>query len=112
MSTDTTATPTPTNSNVTKERVAETLRQMVDEANDLLKQAAAAGDEKFDATRVRLERQLGELRLQLEDLQDTIALRARRAARVADHTVHTHPYSAMGIAGAAGLLIGLLVARR
>jgi ElaB/YqjD/DUF883 family membrane-anchored ribosome-binding protein len=31
---------------------------------------------------------------------------------VADHTVHTHPYSAMGIAGAAGLLIGLLVARR
>jgi ElaB/YqjD/DUF883 family membrane-anchored ribosome-binding protein len=109
MNADTTI---PTTNSSTKERVADTLRQMVDEANDLLKQTAAAGDEKFDAARIRIERQLGELRLQLDELQDTIALRARRAARMADHTVHTHPYSAMGIAGAAGLLIGLLVARR
>jgi ElaB/YqjD/DUF883 family membrane-anchored ribosome-binding protein len=33
-------------------------------------------------------------------------------ARQADETVQAHPYGAMGVAAAAGLLIGFLAARR
>ncbi len=100
---------TPSNS---KDRIAESLRHMVDEADQLLKSAVTTGDQKFDEARLRMEHQLRSLRLQLDDLEQTALHRARQAARQADQAVQSHPYGAMGIAAAAGVLIGLLVARR
>ena len=38
--------------------------------------------------------------------------RQRDKARATDSAVHEHPYGAMGIAAAVGLLIGFLAARR
>jgi len=38
--------------------------------------------------------------------------KAREAARVADSAVHTHPYAAIGVAAAVGLLLGVVLARR
>ncbi len=95
-----------------KQGLASSLRQMIEEAELLLKQAGRSGDEAFDDLRDKFSEQVREMRMQLEDLQDTAVYRAKRAARSADHTVHEHPYSAMGIAAAVGLLIGVLVARR
>jgi ElaB/YqjD/DUF883 family membrane-anchored ribosome-binding protein len=96
----------------TKDRVTDSLRHMVDEADHLLKSAALAGDQKFDEARQRIEHQLRELRMQLDELEHSALHRARQAARAADQTVHSHPYGAMGVAAAVGLLVGLLVARR
>ncbi len=95
-----------------KERVATSIRQMIDEADHLLKAAVDSGDQKFDEARSRLAHQLREMRMQIDELEETAVHRARQAARRADQTVHAHPYGAMGIAAAAGLLIGMLVARR
>jgi uncharacterized protein (TIGR03382 family) len=95
-----------------RDRIAESLRHMVDEADQLLKSASSAGDQKFDEARSRIEHQLHDLRLQLQDLEATALARARQAARSADQAVHNHPYGAMGVAAAVGLLVGLLVARR
>jgi ElaB/YqjD/DUF883 family membrane-anchored ribosome-binding protein len=108
---NTTATPA-ANASDTRDRVAASLRHMVDEADQLLKAAADAGDEKFDQARIRLEHQLRSLRMQLDELEDKAVYRARQAARRADETVHSHPYGAMGVAAAAGLLIGVLLGRR
>jgi len=107
-----TSTASATHSADTRDRVAASLRHMVDEADQLLKAAADAGDEKFDQARLRLEHQLRSLRLQLDELEDKAVYRARQAARRADETVHSHPYGAMGVAAAAALLIGVLLGRR
>jgi len=88
------------------------LRQMVDEAERMLKSAAQSGDDKVDAVRQRLAEQVREMRGQLEQLEDDAVHQARRAARQADHAVHAHPYGAMGLAAAVGLLVGFLAARR
>jgi ElaB/YqjD/DUF883 family membrane-anchored ribosome-binding protein len=116
MAMNTTTQAAPSSSSTTsapgRDRIAESLRHMVDEADQLLKSAASAGDQKFDEARGRIEHQLHDLRLQLEDLEATALHRARRAARSADQVVHNHPYGAMGIAAAVGLLVGVLVARR
>lgn len=93
-------------------RLASSLRHMVDEAEQLLRGAVDSGDEKLDAMRLQFSQQLKRLRSQLDELEDTAAHKARQAARAADQTVHAHPYGAMGVAAAVGLLIGLLVARR
>ena len=95
-----------------KGRIAGSLRHMVDEADQLIKSAGAAGDEKFEEVRGRIEQQLRDLRTQLDELEESALDRARQAARQADEAVHLHPYSAMGIAAAIGLLIGVLIPRR
>jgi ElaB/YqjD/DUF883 family membrane-anchored ribosome-binding protein len=92
--------------------LAQNLRQMADDAERLLKQAAAAGDRTLAKSRSRLESQLRRLREDLDDLQDATVLGARRALRTADHVVQEHPYSAIGVGAAVGLLIGLLLTRK
>jgi ElaB/YqjD/DUF883 family membrane-anchored ribosome-binding protein len=95
-----------------QEGLARNLHQMVDEADRMLKSAAETGDAKFDAVRDKFVEQLRRMRLQLDELQESAVHKARHAARTTDLAVHQHPYSAMGVAAALGLLIGFLVARR
>jgi ElaB/YqjD/DUF883 family membrane-anchored ribosome-binding protein len=88
------------------------LRNMVNDTEQLLKAAARSGDDGLHDLRLRLESQLRHLRAQLGDLEADAVARAREAARSADQTVRAHPYEAIGLAAAVGLLIGFLVARR
>lgn len=95
-----------------KHGLAQSLRHMIDEADQLLKSAAATGDDKFNAVREQIVDQVRKMRDQLDELEETAVYRARRAARATDEAVHEHPYGAMGIAAAVGLLIGFLAATR
>jgi ElaB/YqjD/DUF883 family membrane-anchored ribosome-binding protein len=97
---------------IDKQGLAQSLRRMIDEADGLLKSAARTGDEAFDTMRDQFTDQVKQMRDQLDELEETAVYRARRAARAADHTVHEHPYGAMGVAAAVGLLVGVLIARR
>jgi len=110
MDTPTTSSTAPVNT--PDDRVAQHLRRLTDEAEALLKATARAGDEKFDATRERLREEVHHLRARLGDMEAIAAARVRNAARHTDEAVHAHPYSAMGVAAAAGLLLGFLMARR
>lgn len=88
------------------------LRHMVDEIDQFLKNASNTGDQKFDAVRERLADQVREMRSQLDELNEAALARMKRAAAKADQTVQSHPYGAMGIAAATGVLVGFLAARR
>ena len=92
--------------------LAGSVNHMVDEAEQFLKAAARSGDAKFDAVRDKFAEQVRHVRAQLDDFEGEAVHRMRRAARGADRAVHSHPYRAVGVAAAAGLLIGLLVSRR
>jgi ElaB/YqjD/DUF883 family membrane-anchored ribosome-binding protein len=85
---------------------------IVQDVDQLMKNAAKSGDRPFDSVRDRFEAQLRRMRTQLDELEGAAAQKARQAARATDEAVHTHPYVAIGIGAAAGLLIGLLLARR
>lgn len=91
---------------------AHTLRHMIDETDRFLKAAAQSGDGRFDAMRDRFVEQARQMREQLDELEETAAFKAKRAARQADRTVHAHPYAVIGVAAAAAMLIGFLAARR
>lgn len=92
--------------------VSHNLRHMVDEIDTFLKSAADTGDQRFNAVRDRLVEQVRDMRGQIDELNQATLARVKRAARQADDTVHAHPYGAMSVAAAAGLLIGFLAARR
>ena len=99
-------------SSATSEGIAKGLDNVVDEAQQLLKSAADSGDARFQVLRDKFVVQVRQMREHLEDLQDAAVEKAKEAARTTDDAVHEHPYGAMGIAAAAGLLIGFLIARR
>lgn len=95
-----------------KSALAQSLRRMIDEADELLKSAAETGDEAYEAVRDQFAHQVKQMRDQLDDLEQAAVYRARRAVRATDLAVREHPYGAMGIAAAVGLLIGFLAASR
>lgn len=96
----------------TRDRLAHSLRQMVEEADHLLKTAQRTGNEQFNAARDKFESRLKEAKSSLGDLESAALDNARRAVRAADDSVHEHPYAAIGIAAGAALLIGMLISRR
>ena len=95
-----------------RDRLASSLAQMVDEADELLKSAQKGGSEQFEAARAKFETQLRSAKAELSDLEEAAVYNAKRAARATDQAVHEHPYTAMGITAGIGLLIGMLIARR
>lgn len=95
-----------------RERLAQSLKHMVDEADHLLAKAERSGSEQFMAAREKFETQLQHAKDELRRLEISAIDNAKRAARATDHAVHEHPYAAMGLAAGVGLLIGMLITRR
>ena len=95
-----------------RERLAQSLKHMVDEADHLLAKAERTGSEQFIAAREKFEAQLHQAKEELRRLELSAIDNAKRAARATDQAVHEHPYAAIGLAAGAGLLIGMLITRR
>ena len=96
----------------TRERLAQSLKHMVDEADHLLAKAERSGSEQFNAAREKFETQLLHAKDELRRLEISAIDNAKRAARDTDHAVHEHPYAAMGLAAGVWLLLGMLISRR
>ena len=109
---DTTTTTTTPSDVHARERLAQSLKHMVDEADHLLAKAERTGSEQFMAAREKFETQLLHAKDELRRLELSTLENAKRAARATDQAVHEYPYAAMGIAAGAGLLIGMLITRR
>jgi ElaB/YqjD/DUF883 family membrane-anchored ribosome-binding protein len=58
------------------------------------------------------ERKLDSAKEAFSEARSTVVSEARQAAGSADGYVRAHPWTALGVATAAGLLVGLVLARR
>jgi ElaB/YqjD/DUF883 family membrane-anchored ribosome-binding protein len=58
------------------------------------------------------ERKLDSAKEALSEARSAVTREARQAAGSTEEYVHAHPWQAMAAAGAVGLLLGLLLARR
>jgi ElaB/YqjD/DUF883 family membrane-anchored ribosome-binding protein len=93
---------------VSREKVKEDLRVLVRDAEGLLKATAGDVSEKAKEARSQLMETLEKAKATCHRLQDkTVA-----AAKATDKLIREHPYESIGIALGAGLLIGVLVARK
>lgn len=95
-----------------RDRLAQSLQEMVDEAEHLLKTAQRSGREEFIAARDKLVAQLHDARTELEALHDTAAYNVRHAARATDSAMHQHPCATADLAAGVGVLVGRLISRR
>jgi len=93
-------------------RVAGDFRTMIADGEDLLKAAATVSGEGFAAARTKFEGKLRSAKAALADASQPVLDRTRESAAAADDYVRGNPWTAVGVAVAAGALIGFLAARR
>lgn len=98
--------------NVSRDQLASDTRQVLDDVQALLAQAAESTGQHAQDLRSRAAEQLKQAQARLGELQHGAAERSRAAAHATDDWVHLHPWSAVGLGAGVGFLIGLLVARR
>jgi ElaB/YqjD/DUF883 family membrane-anchored ribosome-binding protein len=95
-----------------REALTAEFQRVMDDINALIGAASSKGESEVAAIRERLRERLDDARSRLDELQHEGVERARRAARHTDEYVHEHPWHAVGVAAALGLVVGVLIARR
>ena len=93
-------------------RMAGDFRTMITDSEDLLKAAATVSGEGFTAVRTKFEEKLRRAKATMADASQPVFDRTRETAAVADDYVRGNPWTAVGVAIAAGVLIGFLTAKR
>lgn len=93
-------------------RMAGDFRTMITDSEDLLKAAATVSGEGFTAARMKFEEKVRSAKATLADASQPVFDRTRETAAAADDYVHGNPWTVIGVAIAAGVLLGFLAARR
>lgn len=99
-----------------KDQLTQEFNTVVTETEQLLKSLKTAGGDKADALREGVAGGIAAATDRLEELRAQAMEQANAAGRATDEYVRDNPWRAIGIAaavsGLAGLVAGLLIARR
>lgn len=88
------------------------LHRFFDDVEELLRRVSDMGDEEIARLRERVESSIHKAKSAAGAGLDSAISGAREAAQDADSYVRDNPWVAVGIAAAAGLLLGGLLSRR
>ncbi len=97
---------------VNRDRLVADMKAVIADADELLRATAGQAGEKVQAARAKAEESLRRARAKLEQAEEAVVARARAAAQATDDYVHANPWKAVGLAGAIGVIVGMLIARR
>lgn len=97
---------------VTKEQLIQDFKVVVADAEALIKATAGQGGEAVAAMRAKAEESLAVAKEKMSEAQAALMVRTRAAAKATDEYVHVHPWQAIGVGTAVGVVIGLLIGRR
>jgi ElaB/YqjD/DUF883 family membrane-anchored ribosome-binding protein len=95
-----------------RDQLVVDMKAVIAQAEELLQATAGAAGERIGVARARVEETLRNARAKLSEVDDQVIAQAKDAARATDEYVHEHPWSAVGIAAVAGLLVGVMISRR
>ena len=97
---------------VSREKLATDLKVVIADAEELLRATAGQVGEKAVVARERIQESLRVAKDKLARAEEVMVDKTKAAARATDDYVHDHPWGAVGIAAAVGLVIGMLISRR
>jgi ElaB/YqjD/DUF883 family membrane-anchored ribosome-binding protein len=82
------------------------------DVQDLLGRVAHSADPEIARLRAKVEGAMASAKTALSDGRNSVQRHAREAVHAGDTYVREQPWQSVGIAAAAGLLVGFLIARR
>ena len=101
---------------VTKERLLDEFNAVLAETEQLLASVASAGSDKAGTIKASVEQGLADAGVRLAKIREASMAQASAAADAADAYVQESPWRAVGIAaalaGAFGIIAGVLISRR
>ena len=95
-----------------KDKLVGDLRNLVTDAEELLKLTASQAGDKIGVARQRIEQSLIEGKKALADAEKNLVKKSKECAEITDDYVRENPWSAVGIAASVGLVLGLLIRGR
>ena len=96
----------------TRHELTNHLQAMLENGEALLKEVATVSGNNAIAARVRLTEKLDTVRAALAKRSKPFVDMTREVTAAGDDYVRDHPWRAVGIAAATGIVVGLLAARR
>ena len=97
---------------VTTDKLAQDLKIVISDAEELLRATASQAGDKVSAAREKIQDSLRQAKAKLAEVEDILIDKGKEAARATDEYVHDNPWRAVGIAAGVGLIVGLLIGRR
>lgn len=98
--------------NSIRDRLADDLKLVIKDAEDLLRSTSSQATEGYQAAREKFESTLSTAKGHLTTLQGQFMDSSREALDSANDYVRRNPWQAVGIGAFAGLVAGLLISRR
>jgi ElaB/YqjD/DUF883 family membrane-anchored ribosome-binding protein len=95
-----------------QEQLVSDIKSVISDAEEMLSATADQAGEKVNNLRARIQVRLQDAKLRLVDAEEALLAKTKAAARATDDYVHESPWTAIGVAAAAGLLLGLAIGRR
>ena len=102
----------PASNDVSKDKLVADLKIVVADAEELLRATASQAGEKVSAARERIQASLATAKVKLTDAEHALLEKSKLAAKATDEYVRENPWQAVGVAAAAGLVLGVLISRR
>ena len=95
-----------------KEKLVTDLKVVISDTEELLRATAGAAGEKAGELRERIALRLRDAKERVADIEAAVVDKTKAAARATDDFVHEQPWTAVGVAAALGLALGVLIGRR
>ena len=95
-----------------RDQLMSDLKSVIQDAESWLRNGSQMTGEELAAARAKFERTLSGAKADLVRLEETVVQRTKEAAKATDEFVTENPWKAVGVGAAAGILIGMLIARR
>jgi ElaB/YqjD/DUF883 family membrane-anchored ribosome-binding protein len=99
-------------SDTSTRQLIDDLHAVVTEAEALLSATVHSTDERAHAVRERAAAGMEQARARLEELEQEFGAQAKAVAKDAGRYVRENPWQSVGLAAAAGVVIGVLLGRR
>ena len=96
---------------ISTDKLLDDLKTVVNDAEDLLRATSGQAGDKMSATRARVEESVRAARKRMNEMQDDVLEQTKEMAEEADAYVRKNPWHAVGIAAAAGIIVGLMLRR-
>lgn len=96
----------------TKEKLVADVKEVIADAEILLRETATDLSAKAKETRARLSTQLESAKARLKDLEGVAREKVIEGAKETDRVIREHPYEAIGVAFGLGLLVGIILNRK
>ena len=95
-----------------RDQLMSDLKSVIQDAESWLRNGSQMTGEELALARAKFERTISGAKADLIRFEETVVQRTKEAAKATDEFVTENPWKAVGVGAAAGILIGMLIARK